>query len=521
MHYKRVIFDHDDFLYKFSDNVKRNSPNLVKFVPARNYLFTVRKAIQYGARHVDNPYLERFLHETEVGRLYKDIDFDSYIPARLNEEVCFKDFGKYYKHGVSEPEYFRLSYDLSIRFCETFLTEHHEVSIEDAIQSTEWSTSPGMPWVQIASVLYPGEKIGKRELLEKPYFWEHFWEYYRRLSTDSPMWCMFNVALKEEIRPKEKVEQDKTRTICAAPIEHTLACAVDLLDLHQQFMKAGLRSRMLYGFTPYYGGWDKFMKYLSKFPFANGWDASQFDSSMREWILDSVLRLIMHFLPQDCSPERKLRIRNLFSQMVHAACCLPTGDVCFKEFGNATGWFGTFMLNCLVSLFMSTFVHILETGDLTLNGFLSHKREGICGDDYVISMLKAFDMKTYAAKTGALGIICNPDYETPQKTTDVVFVSRHTVNYKGMYVSHGNPEKMWSSLKHNFSSKHPGDVIIKLCAIRRDMFFKKDIFKFTTSLILYMFNHFDNPVWSNDPMLLLARTCFESEKSILFLHTGR
>lgn len=492
-----------------SQYFKRNE-NLFKFIPASNYLFSVAGGDKkYKPTKVDNPYGD-----------YSDEKYRVYLPSVLSERAAFKDFSKYYKAHLQPPLELRLAYDLLVEFTNTFLHSYKETPLHEVLTEHDFSTSVGKFWSSVKSGT--GKQITKRELMNKPEFWDYFWEYRDLLGTDDANLSVFNVSLKEELRHFEKVAEEKTRTICAAPIEHTLCCGIEFQDLHNQFMQAGLATRCLYGFTPYYGGWDILMRKFSGFNYCNGRDATQFDSSMRQFVFEYFTDWLLKYLPSDASEERKMRVRNLVSQVCFAVCHLPTGDVVFKDFGNATGWYLTFLINCWMNMLMSCYQHVKSTHHYTLESWLNSGVEFFCGDDHKMARKEDYDMQYYCDIVKEIGITCTPDLLSPVRPEDHEFVSRHTVKDGNMYVSYGNPEKMQAAMASCFSSTHPADVIIKLCAIRRDMFYHKSIYNECSSTIEYLFALCrGNSLLRDDPLLEMARSSYEPDFMVRFLHTGK
>lgn len=491
-------------------------PNKIsKFIPAWYYLFSINKGQKkHKQRMVANPFFNEYVKE--------DLGFDKYIPAKLNDEVALIDFCKYYKPHVEMPQDMEFAFLMVTKFCDQYIMSFDRTPIEDVLSETQWSTSVGSPWSGMQDPLTRRCPISKRNLENSPIFQSYFERYYCSLKTDEPLLVLFSDFNKEEIRPFEKVEENKTRGICSAPYEHTRACAIELQALHQQFMHLPTSFPFLYGFTPYYGGWNELISGLKKFgDFANGSDASQFDSSIREWFYELFYRFCVRYMSFKDLEERKKVLLNLMKQACFGAVVLTTNDVVFTPFGNKTGQYVTYMFNCFVNFVMNAYAEVRIHNNCDPNIWLQRYRIRCSGDDLFQVGKTAFSMEPVAKSILELGIIVNPDYPNCVPVEDFVFVSRHTVNYFGRYVSHGNPEKMISAIKWNFTSRHPGSIIIKLAAIRRDMFFHKQIYTLVDGFIRYIFDVTSkNPQYHNDPLLTLARTQYEPESQLLFLHTG-
>nr|QDH87054.1 MAG: RNA-dependent RNA polymerase [Astroviridae sp.] len=292
------VFSKVDTNQQWTDRCLRDpaNQNLVKYIPSSKYLFTVKKAkAKYKSKKVINPYLQDFEEITEK--------YLEYIPAKLNEEVGFKDFAKYYKPGIIPHPDLWPAYQVFKGFTHQFLKPFQPMPLREVFHDTQWDTSKGAFWG--FSQLQHNPLFGEKDkLIYEQWFWDYDAEWEESLVSDDPEWCVFAVSEKDELRLKSKVEEDKTRTINAAPFEHTLACAKELGNLHKQLLEWGLKTRMLYGFSPYLGGWNRLIKILKDFLYANGTDASQYDSSIREMFFALFIDWIESLLPFDASWER-------------------------------------------------------------------------------------------------------------------------------------------------------------------------------------------------------------------------
>lgn len=492
-------------------------PNAISnHIPAYYYLFSVVKGVKkHKQRLFANPYFSEFIKE--------DLEkYDKFIPAKLNNEVALKDFCKYYKSHIEMPENMELAFQMVCTVMDRHLTSFDRADISQVLAETQWDTSVGNPWSGMPDPVTKRCPISKRSLEASPLFHKYFDLYYESLKTDDPMGCLFTDFNKEEIRPREKVEEDKTRGICSAPYEHTRACAIELQNLHRQMMALPTMFPWLYGFSPYYGGWNELIKEMVRFgSFANGSDASQFDSSIREWFYDLFYRFCVRYMSFKDLPERKKVLLNLLRQACYGAVVLTTNDVVFTPFGNKTGQYITYMFNCFVNFTMNAYAEVRVYKNCSASVWMRRCKLKCSGDDLMQVQPTLFSMEPIASAIGELGITVNPDYPIPVSVTDFVFVSRHTKDYCGRYVSHGNPEKMLSAMKYNFTAKHPAVVVIKLAAIRRDMFFCPEVYKLCDGFCRYLFEKMSkDPIYFNDPLVAVARAQFEPESQLLFLHTG-
>lgn len=512
VHYKQIYFDTQELKTKFA----RNEGVLSKYVPAEFYLFSINRGDKkHRHRLVVNPYFSSYFDPN-------DKSFDKYIPATLNSEVAYKDFAKYFKSHIEAPPEMWAAYSMVISYMEGYLTSFDRATVEQVLSATEWSTSVGNFWSGMIDPDTHKPPISKRNLEASEIFQEYFERYYDSQKTDEPMLSVFTDFNKEELRLEEKVLEDKTRGVCAAAYEHTRACALELLNLHEQLMRTPIGFVFLYGFTPYYGNWDKFIKNLLQHgKYFNGSDASQFDSSIRGWFYSFFYLFCVHFMSDKDKDERMVVLLNLLRQSCFGIVVMPTNDVCYTSFGNKTGQYITYMFNCFVNLLMNAFAEVKIFNNFSHKVWFERFNLRCSGDDLLQCGKQPFDLHKVVPVLKEIGIEVTPDHDECVDILKFVFVSRHTVYVDGKYVSHGNPEKMKSAIKYNFASQHPADVIIKLCAIRRDMYYHKDIYIPLTGFIMHLFAAMLSDVkFQDDPKLGLARSAIDSESKLKFLHTG-
>lgn len=447
----------------------------------------------------DNPYAQ----------LYFDVSKEkiSYVPSVMSEETLLKDFVKYYKPHITPPAEVGIGIMMTNRFFRKFIKQWKPVDYEHAILELDYSTSPGFPWNLF---------FEKADLVQNPIFREYYKSYWKSLSTKYPKSVIFNISQKEELRHVDKVLAGKTRSICAAPMEHTIACVQMFKGFMDQFLDYNLEMKHLGGFTPYYGGWNELIRRLKRYNKCNGYDFGQYDSSIREFFFDGFSDLLCSYLHGD---EAKMRARNLITQACESVVVLPDGSIVTKDFGNATGWYFTFVFNVYVNMVLNLAFFSVKFSTFNLDDYDAFLVQIFCGDDNATSWEDdRFVPSDFVSFCSQLGMTCDLDHPTHVRPEQLVFVSRHTVRWRNMWVSHGNVDKMTGAMFQCFKGDHYSAVLIKLCAIRRDMFFCKPFFEKITGFIQYLFDYFKH--YRNEPAYKLALSNFENDSQLLFLHTG-
>nr|URJ21482.1 polyprotein [Potato virus V] len=157
---------------------------------------------------------------------------------------------------------------------------------------------------------------------------------------------VWNGSLKAELRCKEKIEANKTRTFTAAPIDTLLAGKVCVDDFNNQFYSRNIDCCWTVGMTKFYGGWDKLLTALPE-----GWtycdaDGSQFDSSLTPYLINAVLAVRYAFMEEwDIGFQM---LQNLYTEIVYTPISTPDGTIIKKFRGNNSGQPSTVVDNSLM-----------------------------------------------------------------------------------------------------------------------------------------------------------------------------
>nr|UZS00521.1 polyprotein [Pea seed-borne mosaic virus]UZS00522.1 polyprotein [Pea seed-borne mosaic virus] len=193
---------------------------------------------------------------------------------------------------------------------------------------------------------------------------------------------VWNGSLKAELRPIEKVRENKTRTFTAAPLDTLLGGKVCVDDFNNFFYSCHLKGPWTVGITKFYAGWNEF---LGKLP--DGWlycdaDGSRFDSSLTPYLINAVLELRLRFMEEWDTGEQMLR--NLYTEIIYTPIATPDGSVIKKTKGNNSGQPSTVVDNTLmVILAMQYSLQLLgvdfETQDDVIRYFAN-------GDDLLIAV---------------------------------------------------------------------------------------------------------------------------------------
>nr|YP_003725727.1 NIb [Panax virus Y] len=193
---------------------------------------------------------------------------------------------------------------------------------------------------------------------------------------------IWNGSLKAELRPIEKVQENKTRSFTAAPLDTLLAGKVCVDDFNNQFYSMHFKCPWSVGMTKFYTGWNTLLRKLP-----NDWvycdaDGSQFDSSLSPYLINAILQLRLHFMePFDIG---EVMLSNLYTEIIYTPILTPDGTIVKKFKGNNSGQPSTVVDNTLMVVIAMTYA-------LLKMGFAAELHDEVCqyfvnGDDLLLAV---------------------------------------------------------------------------------------------------------------------------------------
>nr|ATN39852.1 polyprotein [Peanut mottle virus] len=377
----------------------------------------------------------------------------AYQPSKLNKEAFTKDLYKY-QNEIIVGEVDKDAFDNAIEAV-IYLLDDLGFG-ECAYVTDEEAILDSLNMKAAVGALYKGKKKEYFESLSEPEKHHIVQASCERLFYgEMGVW---NGSLKAELRPKEKVALNKTRTFTAAPIDTLLGgkCCVD--DFNNRFYSLNIEGPWTVGMTKFYGGWDKLMRKLP-----DGWrychaDGSQFDSSLTPFLLNAVLAVRLMFMEDWWVGEQMLR--NFYTEIIYTPILTPDGTIVKKFKGNNSGQPSTVVDNTLMVLIAMFY------GMKKLNWTDEQIKERIVffanGDDLIIAVQPEHEgiLDTLQRSLGELGL----KYDFSERCDDrqeLWFMSHQGHLVDGMYIPKLEQERIVSILEWDRSTviEHRAEAI--------------------------------------------------------------
>ena len=168
--------------------------------------------------------------------------------------------------------------------------------------------------------------------------------------------CVWMSALKEELRADVKLKDNNIRQIMGAPAQFVVSMNRYTLQRNERLYARNLKTSSAVGMTPYYGGWNRVYKILSKHPSGFVGDYAKLDSTLLGiFILHQADKtwtgLRKNLRKAGCSKDEiethRQRFYKLVNEEINSLMLLPDGSLVMKHLGTPSGSNNTVVINTL------------------------------------------------------------------------------------------------------------------------------------------------------------------------------
>lgn len=442
-----------------------------------------------------------------------------------NEEAAYKSLAKYAKDSLYMEEDqikdMNRAWEWTARHFGVYMRDAQIRSLETVVGQLDRTTSAGAPF----NVCY----TTKGELLDHdPGILDVFAKSWELLATDPLHTYLCTNALKEEIRPSEKTAQNKIRTFTAMAVDATVDGNRLFADMNERMNAAWLVSSSTVGWSPMGGNWARLLEKLSVHPNGYALDESEYDSSLRSYMMWGCARFRWTCLSEEFqTPENLYRIKNYYRNLVNTIIISPEGVLIQKLGGNPSGSVNTINDNTLILFTLLSYAWIRNVPDkeqTSLHEFLENVSMALCGDDNTWTVSDEahpfFNGKSVCETFSTIGVITTSDCYEPRSPEDLDYLSAHTVYLRGIAVPQYNREKIITSLLYSNKQKHtPANALTRASGMLVCGYTDAVLRKFLRDVIAWLLQKFDR-VCYDDPEWIVAKTGILSDQRLFDLWTG-
>nr|YP_009389258.1 Nib [Cucurbit vein banding virus] len=424
-------------------------------------------------------YFSEYLAEHAEAEAFFRPLMGAYGPTHLNREAYLKDLMKYSSSIVVG----KVDTDLFEIAVQNVITIMEEIGFTQCEYITDAPT--------VVSSLNLNAAMGARFKGKKRLFFEDMsdeqCEFYvqhscKRLFTGQM--GIWNGSLKAELRPKEKLEQNKTRTFTAAPIDTLLGGKVCVDDFNNKFYALHIKGPWTVGMTKFYKQWDRLLNELP-----DGWvysdaDGSQFDSSLTPYLINAVLNIRLHFMEEwDLGAQM---LSNLYTEIIYTPIATPDGTIVKKHKGNNSGQPSTVVDNSLMVCLAMQY-SLLKNG-IILDAQRDIIRYFVNGDDLLVAVNPDFEYlyDKFSDNFQELGL--NYTFSATTHKSDLWFMSHVGIKRDGIWIPKLEPERIVSILEWDRSTQieHRLEAI---CASMIEAWGYDDLLKQIRLFYRWLLNH--------------------------------
>jgi len=373
---------------------------------------TTRNEVERKTKDVDLAYLKFNQKNNANFTVEEFIEEHKYDVAHPTPEQVFLDCNKY---GYVRPTCVdELKYKYALLCFERLMILHissvEVISLQEAKEHIKKSTAPGWPWNQQGY-------FSKQEVMDK--IWDQIKSVVEKFLIEI-FAVAWHISPKEELRPVEKLKQNKIRSFMSGPITLQLLG----LQLFYQYNNAVIRKcredvsfPFFVGDTKYYRGWDRLMRFLNHFPKGINTDVSQSDSSHMARILQDVYEIRFKIIKRGVlTPDEyenaqiNFVINTIFSVLIGVY-----GDVLLKNHGVPSGGLLTLQDNqdCLyINMIYAWFDQDPYYNDSPNFSFLRFQelfRKKLIGDDSILTYPSGYiNLQLWVGSYLKFGVKNNP-----------------------------------------------------------------------------------------------------------------
>jgi len=367
-------------------------------------------------------------------------------PQRLSEKLlklAVTDVKRTLKGTLYRPMNGVVSYETAIE----------GISGDQYIGPVKRSTSPGEPWKSLKKTTLPGKKewlnvikdgkVTDEYRVDEPTLKRAVMERIENARQGKRTPALYTASLKDERRPKEKVDAVKTRVFAAAPQDFVLAVRMYFVDFVATMMDCRINDEVAVGID-HRTEWPTLVNYLQGYGNNNvAGDFSNFDGSLLSEVMWEICDIINAWYADG---EENALIREILFEDIASAYVNCRGHVVQWTHSQPSGNPLTVIVNSMFQMIMFRYVYLqlkAEEGLPLSCDFRRNVRMVTYGDDGVLSVragitswfnqttiTKAFASVglTYTdeAKTGAL--------HTTRPLSELSFLKRSFVQTEGIWM---------------------------------------------------------------------------------------
>jgi len=481
---------------------------------------SMKRFPRYKNKRTQDPYIKMFIDNN------KDPESKDWGLPVPNEEASFKSLAKYAKDmqplTKGEVNNMNKAWEMTAQHFGPYMSNSKIRTYEESKAKLDMHTSSGAPF----NLLYPT----KKELFENDPEIDHWlgeidWN---KFGEDPNYTFLFTNSLKEEIRPAEKIEDNSIRTFAASAVDGSLHGNRLFGDMNDKMNDSWLKSSSTVGWSPMGGNWDRLIRKLKTFKNGYALDESQYDSSLRAYLMWGCARFRWMCLDKQYqTPQNLLRFKTYYRNLVNSIIISPTGILIQKLTGNPSGSCNTINDNTLIlyTLMGYAWLTLCPEDFTSLAEFESNTAKALCGDDNTWTVSdwahSFYNARSVISVWKTLGVTTTTDSLEPRCADELDYLSAHTVYIDGKAVPQYDRSKIMTSLLYSNRMKQvPSTALLRTAGMLQIGFADIRLKKYLRQIINFLLLKFDD-ICSEDQDWIIAKCCILSDDRLYNLWLGK
>jgi len=481
----------------------------------------LRRFPRYVNKRAMDPQLKCFVDEQNIEML------PGWGLPKPNQGAAYKSLAKYGKDilpmSVEEVRDMNLAWQWVALQFGPYMRDSKVISLEEAIDHLDLTTSTGAPF----NLHHPV----KRDIFNKdPDLKQWLADDWELLATDEEWTCICTNALKEEMRPQEKIDENSIRTFTAMAMDSTVHGTRLFVDMNEKMYDSHLRTASAVGMSPLKGNWDRLYRKLKKFRKGYALDESQYDSSLRTYLMWGCAQFRWQMLrSEDQTPANLQRVQTIYRNLVNTLILTPEGVLVFKKTGNPSGSVNTISDNTLILYCLLAYAWIRtsegEDNMESYEAFESHTAKALVGDDNTWTVSdeahEFYNAHTVIATWKTLGITTTTDSMEPRRPEELDFLSAQTVFLDGIAVPIYARAKLMNSLLYApLQDITPATTLERTAGMLTIGWTDLPFRRFCREVLDWLLEKYD-PILYDDPRWILAKCQIQLDSTYYSLFTGK
>jgi len=466
-----------------------------------------------------DPQLKCFVDESGI-----EIPDDWGLPVP-NAAASYKSLAKYGKDLLPMTNEMvgdmNKAWEWTSRHFGVYMGDSRVLGYEEAKEHLDMSTSSGAPF----NIHYKD----KRELFEKDpnidTWLQADWE---TMALD-PLWtCLFTNSLKEELRTEVKMQENSIRTFLSGGVDAVMHGTRLFVDMNEKMYASHIKSASAVGMSPYKGNWDQLYHKLNVFSKGYALDESQYDSSLRVFLMWGCARMRWNMLAgEDQTIENFQRIKIYYRNLVNTLIVCPDGVLVLKKTGNPSGSVNTITDNTLILYTLLAYAWIRKSKGTEFHTYVEFElntAKALVGDDNTWTVSdeahEFYNAVTVIEEWRHLGVTTTTDSLEPRKAAELDFLSAHTIFLNGKAVPVYDRTKLMTSLLYA-PSKHitPATTLERTAAMLSVGWTDIPFRRFCREVIAWLLYKYDE-VLADEPHWMMAKCQIQTDDVYRRLFTG-